>query len=267
MANLTRWLALLLAPLMLTSCLLVPAKFTSTLDIRADRSFTFTYLGEVQLMKSSKPDDPTSEETGEEGSSEQSWRDDGSDAEARMIKIATKPKAKGKTAKPDDNFGDSEEDATKLRQLAQTLSGEYGFRSVRYIGHRKLAIDYRISGKLDHAFVFPFNPDGEVMFPFLAIELRGKDRVRVKAPGFANDQSSSGSMGGGMGGMPGMSGDTGPGSLLDGSFTLTTTAEVVSQNQEEGALSQPDGSKKIVWKVNPGTKDAPMAVLRVSALP
>jgi hypothetical protein len=263
MAHLTRWLAVLAAPLLLTSCLLVPTRFNSTLDIKADRTFTFTYLGEVQLAKQSKPDDPPAEATEEEGGTEQSWRDSGDD-EARMIKIATPSKARGKAAKPDETSGDTPEDATKLRDLAKTLSAEYGFRSVRYIGNRKLAVDYRITGRLDHAFVFPFNPDGEVMFPFLAIELRGKDRLRVKAPGFSNDQSAQGSMGG-MGGMGG--GSDGPGSQLDGSFTITTTAEVVSQNQEEGAIAQPDGSRKIVWKVSPSTKDAPMAVLRVVALP
>ena len=264
MAGLARWLALILAPLMLTSCLLVPAKFTSSLDIRADRTFTFTYVGEVQLMKSKEPSasEPSSLEE-EPGSSEQSWQDDGG-GEARMIKNADKPGAKGKAPAKDENFGDSSEEATKLRQLAQTLSGEYGFRSVRYIGDRKLAIDYRITGKLDHAFVFPFNPDGEIIVPFLAIELRGKDRLRVKAPGFANDESSQGSMG--MGGMGGM-GSGGQSSELDGSFTLTTSAEIVSQNQEDGAQTMPDGTKKLVWTVNPNTRDAPMAVLRVNALP
>jgi len=267
MAHLMRWLALLVAPLLLTSCLLVPAKFTSTLDIKADRTFTFTYLGEVQMLKTSKPDDPMTEGM-DEGGDDQSWRDDPGESEAQLFKIAAAPKAKpkGKAAKPDENFGDSPEDATKLRQLAQTLQGEYGFRSVRYIGNRKLAIDYRIKGTLDHSFVFPFNPDGEVMFPFLAIELRGKDRVRIKAPGFANDEAASTSAGG-LGGMGGMAGGESPGALLDGSFTLTTTADVVSQNQEEGAQTQPDGSKKIVWTVNPNTRDAPMAVLRVAPLP
>ncbi len=271
MARLAQWFVLLVAPLLLTSCLLVPTKFVSTLDIRADRSFTFTYVGEVQLMKSKSDPTAAEEPSADEGAgSDQSWEQ--SDGEPRMLQIAAraKPKAKGKAkGKADESFGDTEEDATKLHQLVTTLRSEYGFRSVRYIGNRKLAIDYRISGKLDHAFIFPFNPDGEIMFPFLAIELRGKDRLRVKAPGFANDESASSSMGGmgGMGAMGGMSGGEGPGSLLDGSFTLTTTAEVVSQNQEEGAQAQPDGSKKIVWTVNPNTRDAPMAVLQVSALP
>ena len=58
------------------------------------------------------------------------------------------------------------------------LKVHVGQRSV-LIGNRKLLIDYSISGKLDHSFVFPFNPDADVILPFIAIELRGKDKVRV----------------------------------------------------------------------------------------
>jgi hypothetical protein len=153
-----------------------------------------------------------------------------------------------------------------MKTLAEALSREYGFRSVKYIGNRKLAIDYAISGRLDHAFVFPFNPDGDVILPFIAVELRGKDRLRVKAPGYANQQSMSASLGG-LGGMPAAGADADASSALDGTFTLTTNATIVSQNQEDGAQTLPDGAKKIVWKANPQTKEAPLAVLQVSPLP
>jgi hypothetical protein len=50
---------------------------------------------------------------------------------------------------------------------------------------------------------------------------------------------------------------------LDGRFTLTTNAEIVSQNQEDGAQSAAEG-KRIVWRITPLTGEAPMATLRVS---
>ncbi|MBN9918207.1 hypothetical protein JND32_15015, partial [Listeria monocytogenes] len=44
-------------------------------------------------------------------------------------------------------------------------------------------------------------------------------------------------------------------------FTLDTDAEIVSQNQEDGAVTT--GTRKTVtWKATPTTKDAPTAVLR-----
>ena len=47
--RIARLVTILAAPLLLVSCLLTPGKFVSTLDIRSDRSFTFTYAGEAIL--------------------------------------------------------------------------------------------------------------------------------------------------------------------------------------------------------------------------
>ena len=256
MGRLTRWLALLAAPLMLSSCLLQPTKFVSTLDIRTDRSFTFSYVGEVVLPRSEQsPAGGLPPESQDEG--EAPLQTD----EARYFKIGEQPPAGAQP--PAAGAPDSAQEAAEFEQLAKALASEYGYRAVRYVGNRKLAIDYRIGGKLDHAFIFPFHPDGQMFLPFIAIELRGKDRVRVKAPGYAYEDSAAGGMSG-VGGMPGPGSRT---SELDGTFTLTTNAEIVSQNQEDGAASQPDGSKRIVWKATPTTRDAPMAVLRVATLP
>lgn len=257
MTRLTRWLVALAAPLLLTSCILTPGKFVSTLDIRADRSFTFTYVGEVLLAKTKTP---SGLEDAPPASEKQGWQE-GDDADPQRTPIALTSAASAPQA--EEKLGDSADDAAQLKTLAQTLSKEYGFRSVRYIGNRKLAIDYAIHGTLDHAFLFPFNPDGDVLLPFIAIELRGRDHVRVKAPGYASQQSLSPA----LGGLGGMGADANTASELDGTFTLTTNATIVSQNQEEGAQPQPDGAKKIVWRVTPQTKDAPMAVLKLNPLP
>ncbi|MBO9670803.1 MAG: hypothetical protein J7485_09830 [Sphingobium sp.] len=255
-----RWLVAIAAPLLLASCILTPGKFTSTLDIRADRSFTFTYLGEVQLAKTKGlPDDEKL------GGEEQGWEKDAE--KPTLYKSAYLTDLKGRPiAAAKDDFGDTQDEASQMRRLAEALSKEYGFRSVKYIGNRKLLIDYSISGKLDHAFIFPFHPDADVILPFIAIELRGKDKVRVKAPGYANQQNMSASLVG-MGGMPAMGAEADASSALDGTFTLTTNGAIVSQNQEDGAQSLPNGSKQIVWKANPQTKEAPLAVLQLNPLP
>ncbi len=125
------------------------------------------------------------------------------------------------------------------------------------MGNRIFDIDYAISGRLTHAFLFPFNIDAQIVLPFVAVELRGDDRVRVKAPGFANgfDKSQGPSLGAG-----------GPGEAaakaLNGSFTLTSDAEIISQNQEDGAQTLANG-KRIVWRVTPLTSEAPAATLRL----
>lgn len=261
MHRLMRWLVAIAAPLLLASCILTPTKFVSTLDIRTDRSFTFTYVGEVQLAKTKSDLD---EDTPK--GDKQSWDKDKAQ-KPTLYKSAWLTDLKGSPiAATKDDFSDTQDEASQMKALAEALSKEYGFRSVKYVGNRKLAIDYAISGKLDHAFVFPFNPDGDVILPFVAVELRGKDRLRVKAPGYANQQSMSASLGG-LGGMPAAGADADASSALDGTFTLTTNATIVSQNQEDGAQTLPNGGKKIVWKANPQTKEAPLAVLQVSPLP
>lgn len=47
MLRIARFALAIAAPLMLLGCVLVPGKFVSSFDLRADRSFTFTYVGEV----------------------------------------------------------------------------------------------------------------------------------------------------------------------------------------------------------------------------
>lgn len=255
MARLSRLVLVLLMPFALASCIVTPGKFVSTLRIDADRHFTFTYVGEVlaldigdDMMKGlgdPSPDAPTDPASG--------------DGEATLQQLAFQ---KDGDAEKD---GDAKSAAAKKaaadaknRTIAEMLSKEAGYRKVAYLGDGKFSIDYAISGTLDHAFLWPYNVDAELMFPFIAIEVRANNTVRVKAPAFANDNGKSSSA-------MGMQGVDKASSQLDGTFTLDTNAEIVSQNNEEGAVAAPGGRKTITWKATPLTKDAPSAVLRMAA--
>lgn len=213
-----RWAALIAAPLLLTGCLLTPGKFTSKLTINADRSFTYAYAGEVYAL------DPNTS-LGEAG-----------------------------TDKATDSAAKKAETDAKNRAIADALGKEAGYRSVRYLGDGKFLIDYEISGRLDHNFIYPFNLDAQAIVPFVAVELRANGTVRVKAPGFANDSKDQA---GPVGGMADSSSDK-----LDGTFVLDADAEIVSTNNEDGAQGA-GGRKVLSWKVSPLTRDAPTAVLRI----
>jgi hypothetical protein len=254
-ARLSRLVLVLLMPFALASCILTPGKFVSTLRIDADRHFTFTYVGEVlaldigdDMMKGlgdSSSDTPTDPASG--------------DGEATLQQLAFQKG--GDTEKEGDAKSAAAKKAAadaKNRTIAETLSKEAGYRKVAYLGDGKFSIDYAISGTLDHAFMWPYNVDAELMFPFIAVELRANNTVRMKAPAFANDNSKSSSA-------MGMQGMDKASSQLDGTFTLDTNAEIVSQNNEEGAVTAPGGRKTITWKATPLTKDAPSAVLRMAA--
>lgn len=237
-----RLLAALSLLLPLSACILTPGKFVSTLDIGKDRSFAFTYVGEVIAP----PPDKSS------GDSE--------------IKVEGDEK-EGAPPRPTPPKKETPAGRAKMLALADTLAKEHGYRSVKYLGNYHFAIDYAVSGKLGHNFIYPFNIDGEVIVPFIAIELRGPDRLRVKAPGYANDESKGGGIAGAAAGGLGSPGGQAKASELDGQFTLTTDAEIISQNEEGGATLLPDGRKRIAWRVTALTQDAPTASLKVDALP
>lgn len=241
---------MLLAPVLLVGCAFTPGKFTSTLTILADRSFTFTYQGEVIAV------DIAGEMAKGMGDA---FKDDGEDEEATEPTATFQRSMWQKNQRPkDDTDGDTAEDKAekeaKFRAIGAALTKEAGYRSVTYKGDGVFLVDYQISGTLSHALLWPYNLDAEVIFPFIAVELRGADVVRVKAPGFGENKSSGK-------GMP----DTGE-NRLDGVFTLVTDAEIVSQNNEDGA--RVEGNRRTIsWKATPLSKDAPMAVLRLAPRP
>jgi hypothetical protein len=231
--------AALLLPLMLAACLFQPGKFESSLTIHKDRSFTFTYKGEVAAIDMEGLGGDLAASTPTEGA-------EGDDA------------AKPEEKTPEQIAAEKAKKDADYRELAAGLAKEYGYKTVEYRGDGLFYVDYAISGVLTHNFVYPYNQDAAMIFPWLTVELRGGDTVRVKAPGFAKqDMSGMGPMGMGAGGgdMP---------SKMDGVFTLTTDAGVVSQN-EEGGTKTVGGNSVITWRVTARTEDAPMAVLRLNA--
>jgi hypothetical protein len=242
----------ILAPVLLVGCAFSPGKFVSTLTILADRSFTFSYQGEViavdiagEMAKGmgdafkGMGDADDKKKTTTSLLRDAAWQED-EDAPA--------------TEEEDSAKDDAEEAAkkeAKFKAIAEALTKEAGYRSVTYKGDGVFVVDYQISGKLTHNFLWPFNVDAEVIFPFVVVELRGTDVVRVKAPAFGDSDS------------PGKGKSDNANAKLDGTFTLITDGEIVSQNNEDGAKS--DGTRRTVtWKATPLSKDAPMAVVKVA---
>ncbi len=224
--NIARLAIVTVAAMLLASCLLTPGKFVSTLDIRKDRSFAFAYAGEVIAF--------------DEKANEECKTPDGEECDA-----AEKAAASARRLA---------EQETKLREIAAALGKEAGYRSVEYLGQRKFRVDYAVSGRLDRNFVYPFNSDASAIFPWISIELRKDGTARVKAPAFGEGGDASG-----LGPLNPMEQAA---AQRDGSFTLTTDAEIVMQNEESGAQPVPGGGKKMVWRVTPASNIVPTAVLR-----
>lgn len=239
----TRFALALAAPLALLGCIVTPGKFTSTLTLNADRSFAFTYIGEVIAIDPGESFAQGMAEGLSEGMSEEESAEPEADG-AVFQQIQDE-------STPDTEAAKKAETEAKNRAIAEALRKEVGYRKVEYLGEGKFMIDYAIQSRLTHNYVYPFNTDAQLVFPFIALELRQGGTARVTAPAFANNSQS---------GTPGSSEMA---SQLDGTFTLTTDAEIVSQNSEEGAKAE-GGKKVISWRATPLTKAAPMAVLRLT---
>ena len=257
----TRWIRALvlalIAPMALTGCLFFPGKFESTLTIHADRSFTYAYKGEVLAADLQS----LWGKTMQAGMSEGAKGKDGKPAKPAKGAKPAEPHMPSFKLTPEEKQAQDD----TFRKLAAELARESGYRTVEYRGDGVFYVDYQVSGLLNHGLVFPYNYDNHVLLPWLLVEVRGKDMVRVKAPGFARPDL------GGMGGMAGGMGSMGafpiPGAEnaftgMEGTFTLITDGELVAQNNEDGATTA-GTTRTVVWKVTSNTPDAPMASIRV----
>ena len=232
------------ATLILSSCILSPGKFVSTLHIAKDRSFTFTYVGEVILL------DPAAamQQGMQDGlNSAAPSSDDGMGDEADVAENA----AEAAPATPAAPAAETAQQIAEARAIAEALSKEVGYRSVEYLGRNKFRVDYSMTGRLDRSFVYPINMDAKSIIPWLVVEVRKDRTARLQAMAFGEQESGMG----GAGAKP----DSQP-KERDGTFTFTTDAELVMQNNEEGMAPGP--GKKVVWKVTPTSKTVPTAVVR-----
>ena len=227
---LARLAVVLLLPLMLASCVLVPGKFTATMTINADRGFAFSYVGEVWSIGG----DPSAS-----GAADDPEQD---------------PRVKARAAERAKQAAE-----TRNRAIAEALAKEAGYRRVEYLGDGRFMIDYAVKGTLGHAFVWPYNLDAELVFPFVAVELRPGGVVRMKAPAFAAADTKN------LAALPTSEQAVDVSARLDGSFTLDTDAEIVSQNEESGVQTA-GARRRVTWHATPALKAAPSAVLRLAPL-
>lgn len=255
--SLMRFAFVAAAALVLSSCILSPGKFVSTLHIAKDRSFTFTYVGEVILLDPAAAMQQGMQEglsdTGSAGSGDDELAMNATqdiqpeDGEVAMNAMDDMTTNSGAPAAP---AAETAQQIAEAKALAEALSKEVGYRSVEYLGRNKFRVDYSMTGKLDRSFVYPINMDAKSIIPWLVVEVRKDRTARLQAIAFGDQDTDMGSA-------------AKPGSQpkeRDGTFTFTTDAELVMQNNEEGMAPGP--GKKVVWRVTPASKTIPTAVVR-----
>lgn len=234
-------LALSLA-LLVAACILSPGKFTSTLDLKKDRSFRFVYQGELYFLSAS--DLAKKSKDGKEKADE-----------ARQMSTM---------------MGGMDMDDPKVAaEFAHSLERQAGWRKVTYMGKGLFDVDYEISGTLTHDFTFPVIEGFPMANPFVRIILRQDGSARVDAPGF-----SSGASGGPLKAMANMGAmekakdakqEAPEFPKMDGTFTLTTDGDILTNNTADGPAQVMNGAaRQLFWPVNDRTAQEPTALIRLS---
>ncbi|MGI8943409.1 MAG: hypothetical protein ACR2FJ_04095 [Qipengyuania sp.] len=268
----------LLAPLLLTGCLLSPGKFASELAVMKDGNFSFRYTGEIQMlalgklagMAAGKDDEFEPEQcfdddfetrgcSADEIAKQRSAWEEGSEARA-----ASKAREVAQMKALLGGIDPSNPDAA--RELAARLERQRGWKSVRYLDGGLFEVEFSISGRLGHDFQFPTVEGMPGVTPFVAVHLREGDQVRVNAPGFASSDQPNPLLGGApLAALAALSKDVEGEELPniavpEGVFRIVTDGRILANNTNEGAAAHATG-QVLEWSISPRTKNAPTALI------
>lgn len=255
--------------MLLAACIFAPGTFTSRLDVHKDRSFSFHYSGEilmVPMMKSAREEAFTAEACHDEESYEERacTQDELANQQAEWEKQREERKKSDAQAAQLFLGGMDPGNPQTGHELAAKLRRQAGWNKVEYLGDGKFAVDFALSGKLDHDFVFPAMEGFPMSNAFVQVFLRQDGSVRIEAPGFGPPNAGA-TMAGMMSDIAKTpeAPDNGPTALADGTFTIVSDGAILANNTDEGPRPGP-GGQVLTWPVNPRTKAAPMALLKMA---
>lgn len=270
--------------LALSGCLLSPGAFTSRLELRQERTFSYSYEGEIHFLALSKLAEmgAQSESGPDEFSAEPCYDDEPFKERAcTSEEIAEQERAwqEGREARVQKREREAEmmramlggldpADPRAASEMAARLERQRGWNKVIPRGDGLFEVSFAISGPLGHDFVFPTMEGFPIANTFVQIALRDDETVRVDAPGFAA-QAAANPYQGMMAGMASAFSAGGEGQdeiprmpAIDGTFTLVTDGEILANNTDEGPRHTPAG-RTLEWRINERTRSAPMALVRL----
>jgi len=272
------------ATLLLWGCLLSPGRFDATLDLRRDGSFTYRYAGEMvfvspgSAMSEAVPDDDHFDAETQVCTDPAAGSDDAADPEPRdctpeELEQKRKDHEEARAARVAKRKEDAEmaramlggidpSDPKTMDEFARRLQGHAGWKSIRHKGNGVFDVQYELSGRLGHDFVFPVFPDIDMIIPFVKLVRVAGNRVRVIAPAFVQQPQdmSLRSMGAAFREPNGPGG--GAPKKPEGTFTVTTDAEILTNNTREGP-ERSGTARTLKWIVGPLDAAKPEALLQL----
>ncbi|HWT29409.1 MAG TPA: hypothetical protein VEB68_12740 [Croceibacterium sp.] len=274
------------AALALTACIVAPGTFQSTLDVRRDGEFTFTYEGEIYLIALSQLAEMANEAdaANEEFLEQPCYSDE--DFEERPCtdeEIADQRRtweesvaARKAAAERDSEAmkamlgGIDPADPEAAEELAERLRRQEGWKRVEYRGDGLFEVEFALTSRIGHDFSFPTFERFPMSNSFVVANLRQGRTVRIEAPGFAT-QGGGNPFQGMMTGMAGVFGaasvaESGnPGPKLpetNGTFRIVTDGHILANNTDEGPRAEA-GGQVLEWEINRRTLAPPMALIQL----
>ena len=263
-------------------CFLSPGKFDASLDLRRNGSFRYTYAGEMILAvpgaggeAADPPFDPegqvcTGPSDGATGADDaEDIFGESRDCTPAEIEEKRKEWEAGRAERIAGKKRDAEmarsmfggidpADTRTMDEFARRLQGQSGFRRIQHKGNGIFDVEYELSGRLDHDFVFPVFPDVDLVLPFVKVHRLTGNRVRIVAPAFVQQQE-------GFKGMGGMFAGDKPGATLprpQGNFTITTDAQILTNNTQDGPTGGA-AARVLKWVIGPLDNKKPEALLQL----
>ena len=160
-------------------------------------------------------------------------------------------------------------DPQAAEELAERLRRQEGWKRVEYKGDGLFEVEFSLTSKMGHDFIFPTLERFPMTNNFVVANLRQANIVRIEAPGFGA-QGSSNPFSGMTTGMSAIyaaasaeSGQAMPDlPEMDGTFRIVTDGQILANNTDEGPTAGPSG-QVLEWKVNARTPAAPMALIQL----
>lgn len=263
---------------LLASCFFAPGKFTSQLDLKKDGSFAFAYRGEIYMLALSRlaeMNKQNGEFTPERCHDAEFNQHDCTQAELDRQRQEWRSRQESRKAENQRNMqamqalfgGINPSDPKAAQEIADRLNRQKGWSNVRYEGNGLFLVDYSITSRMSHDFVFPVVEGFPMANSFVVATFRKGNQVRIEAPGFTGQATT---------GMPmtamieaAAAGKAKPGGetepqlpKLDGTFTITTDGTILTNNTDEGPQPVANG-QQLSWQINSRTATAPMALIRL----
>jgi hypothetical protein len=259
----------LAASSLLSGCFMTPGQFEARMDIRKSGNFSFSYQGEIFML----------------ALSDLAEMADQAEMDKPCVDAETLQERPCKSTELDDRRAEQERERAMMQgilgggvdlsdpeaaeEFATELERQAGWDRVEYVGNGTFDVTFAIRSTMSHDFAFPTFEDFPASTAFINASLRDGDRLQLRAPGFAAQggnplQALMGPMAGAFGELASGESEDTP-TMPDmpqmrGSFTITTDAQILTNNTDEGPRTGP-GGQILEWEIGPSNTVAPTALL------